>query len=613
MRSAALGLALILLAPPALAQPRSGGSPAAPVPRSPPLGPAPPEPVPPAPPVPPTPPPRPAYTRGLGGYELDALTHALETRRLTLEPDPSGKRIGAVHVVNIDVFGEAEAFLRWANVFHVTTRDFIIAREVLLNPGDPWDHDKLEESRRRLADPLFTALVVIVPVRSPRAGLVDLLVVTRDIWSLRFNSRFEYQEGVLSDLSLSISENNFLGLRKQIAMVFDMDLGAFSLGPQYIDKNIGGSRLTLQTKLGAIFSRETGEFEGTRSYTSFAYPLWSLDRKWGAAIGESHYDSTIREFFGADLYRYDNPDTDEVEAIPVEYGLRTFGLESYVVRQLGRSVKQRFVLGHALSIVRPRLFDDFPGDPAARAAFTRDLLPTSERASAAFARYILFTPRYRVYRDMDSFDLAEDARLGPELTAELAVGRQELGSEVDYVSGSLVGAWFLDLLGDGYLRVSAGGAARRQAGDTIDRSASATVSAASPILLDAVRLIGRATVSGKAESISNQPYKLGGISGLRGYPIDFFRGDRMVITNLELRTRPVRLLFTRVGLLAFWDMGHAADRVKHLDMHHDFGVGGRMLIPQLQPFVFRLDWAIASEGPTRGLPGRITAGVQQVF
>src|SRR4029453_8874828 len=119
------------------------------------------------------------------------------------------------------------------------------------------------KTKRKISDPLFTTLVVVVPVMAQSDGKVDLLVVTRDIWSLRMNSQFEVQDGVLTLLSLSLSENNVFGYRKQAAFVFDMDLGQFSLGPQYIDKNIAGSRLQLLTRWSALFSRATREFEGT--------------------------------------------------------------------------------------------------------------------------------------------------------------------------------------------------------------------------------------------------------------------------------------------------------------------------------------------------------------
>jgi hypothetical protein len=63
-------------------------------------------------------------------------------------------------------------------------------------------------------------------------------------------------------------------------------------------------------------------------------------------------------------------------------------------------------------------------------------------------------------------------------------------------------------------------------------------------------------------------------------------------------------------------VGHAADAYGALVPHHDFGVGFRWLIPQLNSSVVGIDWAVATDaGPfTRaGLPGRITAGFMQSF
>jgi hypothetical protein len=288
---------------------------------------------------------------------------------------------------------------------------------------------------------------VVVPVKSQSPDRVDLLVVTRDIWSLRMNSQFEVQDNVLTLLSISLSENNVFGLRKQAAFVFDMDLGQFSLGPQYIDKNIAGTRLQLQTRWSALFSRATSEFEGTSSTTIFTYPLWSLRSKWGASIVATHFDSTVRQFLGPDLRLYDNPDTLELELIPRTFDFRVIGIETSGVRSFGDAVKHRLTAGHTLSIRRPSLLDDF-GEQGialptkerveiARAAFERDVMPRSERVSALFVRYNVFTPEFIVYRNLDSYDLPEDARLGPEASIELSrLPGSRRGGRLDVRPGS---------------------------------------------------------------------------------------------------------------------------------------------------------------------------------
>ena len=70
----------------------------------------------------------------------------------------------------------------------------------------------------------------------------------------------------------------------------------------------------------------------------------------------------------------------------------------------------------------------------------------------------------------------------------------------------------------------------------------------------------------------------------------------------------------RFGALLFHDVGHAAASYGALVPHHDFGIGLRWLIPQLNSSVLRIDWAVATQdGPyTRpGFPGRITASFMQ--
>ena len=200
-----------------------------------------------------------------GSYEGRALDRALTELALEVEPSPEGKTLDRIWVFNLDVFGPGDDFLQFFNIFHRTTRWRAIEREVILRPGESWDESKIRETERKLRDPIFTTLVVLVPIKARSPDKVDLLAVTRDVWSLRFNSNFEVQQGSLTELTLSISENNLMGWRKQLAVVFDMNQGNYFVGPLYIDKNVAGTRWRLTANGGPLFSRETNELEGSRS------------------------------------------------------------------------------------------------------------------------------------------------------------------------------------------------------------------------------------------------------------------------------------------------------------------------------------------------------------
>lgn len=549
----------------------------------------------------------------LGSYERSAVEWALKKRHLRLEDRPEGKLLEAIIVVNLDVFGKAEGFLRLVNFLHVTTREHVIEREVLLRPGESWDQELVEETQRKLKDPLFTSLVVVIPVKASTADKVNLLVVTRDVWSLRMNSTFEYLEGTLTGLRLSVAENNIFGLRKHGAFVFDMGQGSFSLGPQYVDKALAGTRLQLVSRVSALFARETSDFEGTSSSTTLSYPLWSLRQRWGGIFRVSHLDSVVRSFRGTDIELVDNPDTPEIEAVPRVYQLRTLGTETSVVRSYGRSVKQRFTMGHQLSVLRPDFLDDFMGSDADRVTLEQKVFPRSELASALFLQYRLFTPHFVVYRNLNSYDLAEDVRLGPDFSVGVASALKAIGSEANFYRGNIRAAWTFGLLGNGFIRASGGVSTRLQDAEFIDNVISSSLKVAAPPLADAFRLVAQASLGVRLRERGNGRFTVGGSNGLRGYQIFEFSGQKRVVTNVELRSMPLRLLFARVGGLLFWDMAHAANRLGELQMKHGVGFGLRYLIPQLQPIVFSLDWAFPLQGTAAGWPGRVSAGVAQTF
>jgi hypothetical protein len=548
----------------------------------------------------------------LGALERQAVEAALAEYRVEIDPSPWGKKVGRILARNHDVFGPRDGFLQWFNVFHVTTRADAVRREVLLRPGQAWDQDKVDETARKLRDPLFSSLAVVVPVRSATPGTVDLLVVTRDIWSLRFNSNYELQSSKLTYLTLSLSENNLLGRRKLLAAVFEMDQGAFSLGPLYIDKNVAGQRLDLRVRGGALFNRETREYEGSASSITFARPLWSLDSKWGAGVEWSHRYAIDRAFRRTDLRTYDAPETAEDDLVPWQFRQQSASIDTHVVRGFGDSVEQRVKLGHDLDSQRPEVYALPPVSDEVRAAFIRDVLPRSERTSVLYVGYEVFTPRFRAVRNVETFDLAEDQRYGPDLDTQAGVGLQTIGSDATFGRFSATGGWTLPLGEDGLVRAAAQVSLRLQEGELIDNSASGLLRIVSPSFTT-----GRVLLEVRAATLWNETQNrfvtVGGDNGLRGFPINEFEGQRRFVTQVEYRSRALRILLARLGGVAFYDLGGAAESFGSMALHHNVGIGLRALIPQMSPEPFRFDVAFALDGPDAGLPGRIIAGYRQAF
>jgi outer membrane translocation and assembly module TamA len=259
------------------------------------------------------------------------------------------------------------------------------------------------------------------------------------------------------------------------------------------------------------------------------------------------------------------------------------------------------------------------GDAEERGRFVRDVLPRSERTSVVYTGYELFTPSYRELRNIETFDLAEDVRFGPELTTTAGVGLEGLGSDATF--GRLTGdaGWTVGLGDDGMAVASGDLTLRRQGGRFIDNSAGGLLRLVTPSLrvgddgeIALGRVVAEARLSTRWNETQNRFLTLGGDNGLRGFVLNQFDGQRRAVGQLEVRTAPISVLFTRVGLVAFYEAGGAADSLRTMAIYHDAGIGLRLLIPQLSPELLRYDFAVALNGRNAG-GLRFSAGFRQSF
>ena len=576
--------------------------------------------------------------RPLSRLELESVDEARAGLGLTFDPSPTGKTIGTVYVVNEDVFSKRDWYFQWFNVFHRTTRTEILRRELLFAPGQPYDPALIEESMRNLqappqvvlatggslVPPELSSVVAIVPVASSQPGTVDVLVVTRDVWSLRFNTNFEFQQNTLSALDTSLSENNLFGWRKFLSLGFSLSLGNFDVGPTYFDPNIAGTRLQLYANALAFYTRGSDAYEGNSETLSVVYPLYSLASRWGAGVSAFHEDEVVRGFQGNTLAA-EPLTSDPGVTVPYIYRRRAAILDAHATRSYGAAVIQRLTLGYTLDD-RHSSPDDLlaygGATPAQIQEFLAQYAPISERRSEPYVGYTMFTARYGVYRDLDTFDLRENAQLGPLVSLRAAYGAPELGADFRAFPLAASAAWTIDPWG-GLARASASAALRLRDGQAIDQSLQGRLYLASPLFRRLMRVVVSAEVDAARNDTRHTRFFLGGDTGLRGYVIGELQGPAMFVGHAELRSVPLALYSQRVGGLLFCDVGDAAASISALSMRTDLGLGLRWLIPQLNASVIRVDWAVPlvdgavlAGGTTvtrAGFPGRVSAGFQQIF
>jgi hypothetical protein len=565
------------------------------------------------------------WSATFSSLEQRSIARVIGERGYTIDPQPWGKTIGHVVVVNEDVFAEKN-WLQFFNIFHYRSRPNRVREELTIQAGEVWDQTRVEESARRLHDPLYSSVVALLPIQTSDPTQVDLLVVTRDLWSLRLNSQYTFQQGALTNLALSLSENNFLGTRDVVAVGFTMDQGAIAIGPTFLDKDLFGSHVNLNVSASEIITRTADKIfdpttsslvtdtadpagiedahklhsEGSAANISLSRPLWSLATDWGAGASASYSNQIARSFTGVHGDAFELF-TDPGSGLPYEYRYQYLSANANVVRQWGHDYKQALTLGYTVSDQKPSLLPSFATiDPSATAQFIADVFPRTELISQPYVTYSIYQPRYRILRNVQTYDLAEDLQVGPSASATLAQGLTALGGDFTFTRPTVSAGWTFLLGRDGFITPSAGASMRfEQAApngwNSIDNSADLALHVATPNF-PRFRVVGYAELDTEWHNTQNQYYSVGSDSGLRGYNIAEFRSARdanarRFIGQLELRTTPWPIWVFRAGGVAFYEVGGAANTLSTLGLYNDVGVGLRLLVPQLNRDVFRVDVA----------------------
>src|SRR5262249_42744337 len=148
-------------------------------------------------------------------YERKSIEEAVGKLNAAIDPAPGGKMIEGIDIVSLDVFEKRDPLPNLltpsGNWFHSTTKPYVSDRQVLLTAGQEYSQALVDEHARNLRGLPQLSLVLCVPLRGHAEGRVRLLVITKDVWSLRLNSDYLLADGRLQYLLLSPSEENIYG------------------------------------------------------------------------------------------------------------------------------------------------------------------------------------------------------------------------------------------------------------------------------------------------------------------------------------------------------------------------------------------------------------------
>ena len=518
------------------------------------------------------------------------------------DPDPpaalaphdsaEGLPISRVQVLPHNIFdpvpgGAFAPVYRLANRLHIRTREKTVRDQLLFRPGDRWSNDIGRETVRNLRALNFLAPSQIVAQRDGDSAVVS--VTTRDVWSTSAEFNIESADGKEYG-SIAFTESNLAGLGKAFALTYRSIPDSRSFGFSYNDPSVLGSRFRLR------YGASDGT-SGASDEVGFGVPFYALETPHAYGISWARTTSVVHLYeSNAEVVNFNQ----RIEDAEIHWG-QGYRISDTVARWglNFRDLDRRF--GPTQALVSPP--EEFVGGEE------------SLRLRRIGVEGRLWHPTYIERTRVNGFGLVEDFDVGHSISLEGGWAPKELGSTDDegFVQGRL------DLgvetpLGFGTLRSSAQTRLQPDPIETLGRLDARWITqwAKSQTLV----LAGIGAVS--VEAPRNFQLVVGGLNGLRAYPVQAVAGTRGWRLNAENRMVLGENFWesVTVGAVGFMDAARAWGAGSGPSQWFvDAGTGLRIALPQWSlGQVLRIDvaWPLS---PTRDgqRDAVLTFGSSQAF
>jgi hypothetical protein len=491
-------------------------------------------------------------------------------------------RIGTIRVESVDVFSPEEAAKGWiyraANAIHMQTRESFLRKQLLFREGDVLDIAQLEETERNLRALPFIK-IASVTASVPQGGVSDVLVRTQDSWTTQPGGSFG-SKGGRTAYSVEFQEVDVLGTGRSISFAYDHGTERTTRSIEYSDPYLFRPFWRGRLLYADNSDGRQRVLEVKRPFYSFL-ALWSAD------------GLLVRDVRNEKMYA-----DGEVDA-EFQHDRRE-RLLSY-----GRAIAASEAEAQRVTVGYDAVDDDFSpvvGRPNAylpdRRSF-RYVFTTFESVGNSFVT-MNFVNR-------DSRD--EDFNLAPRLFVRAAVSPRALGAPSTSAFAELAAS------GGALLREESFGEAAIDVQSRFDdgtRNTMVSVFLGYVKKLPTERLqtfVGRLQFDRGWHLDRDVQFAADGATGLRGYRLHAFTGDKRVILNLEDRfffEREYLQLFSP-GAVAFVDTGMAEPEGRPLrlgDLKTDVGVGLRIAIGRAASNnILRFDCAYALNRDPMGRRG----------
>jgi hypothetical protein len=453
-----------------------------------------------------------------------AVVDVSDSAAVAAGPNLDGRPIRSITIRIRNVFeplpvGPLRFVGQLANRAHIRTREGVVRDQLILKPGQPWSEERAREATRQLRTLSFLEPQVLRAI--PAGDSVDVIAETRDVWTTQPEFDLERGGGRLVG-SMAFTERNLFGYGKSVSLSYRDDPVGITRSVSVSDPGVAGSRL----QLNYSGSRGTsGASDGVRA----VLPFYSYDSRWSFGVSALRRSGTAHLFF-------DNAEVaslgEHIEESQVFLG--------HGRRRNGTITRTTLVLSALDRRLDATLTS--PGTPVPESFVGPE---ESIKLRRAGLEYRLWKPRYIERTGIERVDQIEDFDLGTSLVLGLGVAPEALGSSADYGDFRVrLDAGVSTPVGFGLMTSSVAGRWKRSAEEVLHISHGRWIWQSRPEHTVEAAVWG---VTGFRMPRNYQAI-VGGLSGLRAYPVHAVAGSRLVRWNIEDRHMLVRDVFQIVSI-----------------------------------------------------------------
>lgn len=471
------------------------------------------------------------------------------------ELESSGAVFGEIRIDNRNIFDKADpkdnkALFRLADKLHIKTRQSVIRRQLLFRSGDPYSRHAIDESARILRTDRYFYDASIVPVRY-HDGQVDVLVTTRDVWTL--DPGFDFaRSGGTNSTGVTLQELNLLGTGSTVAIGHksSVDRSQSSIG--FSNTHAFGTWTSVTLNYAELS-------DGSLRQAILDSPFYSLDTHYAGGVLAQDDDQVD--------YLYDRG------RVVDEFHDHSEFAQAYAGWSAG--LKNGWVGRWSVGMT----YDERRFDPVT--AWTGpSVLPEDRKFVYPWIRFDLLQDDFVKLENHDQIGRTEDFYLGTNMTLRLGWGLPALGSSRDALLFQASAGRGATLSDSQTLLMTTIFTGRVEGGTLYNGVLDGAIRYYLQESPNWLLFTSLHAANGWRLDLENQ-LLLGGDSGLRGYPLRYQDGTARALFTAEERYfsnwYPFRLF--RVGAAVFADAGRtwgsAPLAAPSLGLLEDLGFGLR--------------------------------------